>query len=152
MLILPPQPCHLRQARNLTLPLTSCSTPEGRSWTSSGLHCRAGPAGVGVGEPTLSAGKQENLPSSLIIAEKGKLGMAMQDTSPWWWGKGRAGGLTNLATTQVRARVMSWPTSICPICWNIWRDECCRSKAKGSLRHRVTTIYPRRAPGRAQHQ
>lgn len=49
LLILPPSPRQPWQARELILPLTSCSTWE-RFCTSPGQHSRAGPGGVGVGE------------------------------------------------------------------------------------------------------
>ena len=48
----PPCPYYLSQARELTLPLTSCSTKESRPCTLSGQHSRVAPVDKGTGEPT----------------------------------------------------------------------------------------------------
>ena len=65
-------------------------------------HCRAGPEGVGVGDPTLRTRKQENWPHPLPHGCKGWTHQDNAGSSPWWWGQGRTGRLTNPATTQTQ--------------------------------------------------
>ena len=65
----------------LSLPLIGCSTRESGPCTSRGQHSRAGPEGVGVGEPTLMMGKQEN--SGLLHGNAGELTLVVKTGKNW---------------------------------------------------------------------
>lgn len=54
--------------------LVSCSTQDSGPYTLPGQQGRVDPECLGVRELTLSTGKPENWPHSLLISAKGKLG------------------------------------------------------------------------------
>jgi hypothetical protein len=122
----------------LAPPLTGCSTQDCRPCTSPGQHSRAGPGGEGAaGEPDPKVWELVPLLASWNTG-------AVLESWPWWCGCARAGGMTNLASTQT----LSWPipkSSTSVICWNTGKGQSCKiSMTRGNSR--VSQRHPSADP------
>jgi hypothetical protein len=76
------------------------------------------------------------------------------ESSPWWCRCQRAGGLSDLATSQLLIQGFELPDpNNYPIydLLDLTKETSCNSKAEGSLKHKATTGYPRGVPKRIQY-